>query len=194
MIKKRSSEWLTIFTVIIAVSWLTGTTSYALDPQTATLDTKLVIRNDVKVPSKWNLEGTLQAHSVAGPASPWLGISGAYRVFEPLNLGVRGFVPLAHTVDDATYAIQGFVRLRVRHGLNTDLFLEAEGGENFYDFTPFTSYGLALGALTRVTPNLRVGITGGIEVANVVIDSIGLEDESGPVIYPKIGLIANFNL
>jgi hypothetical protein len=39
-----------------------------------------------------------------------------------------------------------------------------------------------------------VGLTGGIEVAKEVIDSIGLEDEDNFVVYPKVGIIANFTL
>lgn len=143
--------------------------------------------------SRWNVEGDIQAHSVAGPASPWLGIGGAYKIFEPLNLGFRGFLPLSHTVDNATYALQGYFRYRVVHGLNTDLFIEPEYSENFYNFIPFGSFGLSVGALTRVGPGLSVGLMGGVEVAQVVVDSVGLETENGLVLYPKIGFLTNFN-
>ncbi len=143
--------------------------------------------------SRWNIEGDIQAHSVAGPASPWLGIGGAYKIFEPMDLGIRGFLPLSHTVDNATYALQSYLRFRVIRGLNTRLFLEPEYSENFYNLIPFGSLGLSIGTLTRIAPGLSVGITGGIEIAQVVVDSVGLENESGFVAYPKIGFLTDFN-
>jgi hypothetical protein len=158
-----------------------------------TLEIKAQSESTKENTSRWNLEGDIQAHSVAGPASPWLGIGGAYRIFEPITLGLRGFVPLSHTVDNATYALQTYIRYRVVHGLNTDLFLEPEYSENFYNFIPFGSFGLSVGALTRVGPGLSVGLMGGIEVAQVVVDSVGLETENGLVLYPKIGFITNLN-
>jgi len=159
---------------------------------TNTLDAK--VKTKKTVPSHWNVETQIQAHSVAGPASPWLGIGAAYKFYDFVDLGLRGYVPLAHTVDDATYGIQGYLRFRVYNGKSTDFFTEIEGSENFYDFIPFTSYGASVGALTRVTQSLRVGVAGGAEITNVVIDSIGLENESSLVVYPKVGLIANITL
>jgi hypothetical protein len=143
--------------------------------------------------SHWNIEGDIQAHSVAGSASPWLGMAAAYRVFESLNLGLRGFLPLSQTVDKATYALQTYARYRVFHGSDTDLFLEPEFSENFFDLIPFGSYGLSVGVLNHLSKSLSVGLMGGIEVAQVVVDSVGVENETGLVVYPKIGVLTNFN-
>jgi hypothetical protein len=143
--------------------------------------------------SRWSIEGDIQAQSVAGPASPWLGLAGAYRIFDPVTLGLRGYLPLSHSVDTSTYALQIYSRLRVVHGVNTDFFCEPSLSEDFYGLLPFNSYGLAIGALTRVAPGLSVGMSGGLEVARVVVDSSGIENENGFVVYPKIGLLANFN-
>jgi hypothetical protein len=64
--------------------------------------------------------------------------------------------------------------------------------QNFFNFLPFTSYGLAAGSLSRITPELSVGFMGGIEVAGVVVDSVGLERRNSLFVYPKVALLADF--
>lgn len=144
-------------------------------------------------PSKWTVEGSVQAHSVAGKASPWLGVSGSYRLRPWASLGLRGFVPFSMTVDKSTYAIQAFGRARIASAKYTEFFIEPDYAQNFFNFLPFNSYGLAVGSLSRLTPGLSVGVAGGIEVASVVVDSIGLERRSGLFVYPKVALLAGFN-
>jgi hypothetical protein len=142
-------------------------------------------------PSRWKVEGAIQAHSVAGNGSPWLGVAGAYNLVDWGSLGLRGFVPLAHTVDESTYAIQFFGRARLASAKYTDFFTEVDFAQNFFNFLPFTSYGLAVGSLTRLTPELSVGFLGGLEVAGVVIDSVGLERRNSLFVYPKVALLAD---
>lgn len=144
-------------------------------------------------PSKWTIEGSVQAHSVAGKASPWLGVAGSYHLRPWASLGMRGFVPLSMTVDKSTYAIQAFARARLASAKYTEFFVEPDYAQNFFNFLPFNSYGLALGSLSRVTPGIAVGISGGVEVASVVVDSLGLERRSGMFVYPKVALLADFN-
>lgn len=141
--------------------------------------------------SRFSVEASLQAHSVAGNGSPWLGVAAAFRFLNWADLGLRGFVPVAHTVDQSTYAIQGFARARMASTKYTAFFFEPDYAQNFYNFLPFNSYGLALGSLTRVTPGISVGVLGGVEVANVIIDSIGLERHKGSIVYPKVALLAD---
>ena len=183
---EKGWRWRAVLTSSLFVS-LTG---FAAVPQVSDeLNTSAVA-----IPtSHWSVESEIQAHSVAGPASPWLGVAAAYRILDSLQGGLRGFVPLSHTVDDSTYAIQGYFRLRLSHSPTTTLFVEPEYSENFYNFIPFGSYGLSIGALTRVERGLSVGIIAGLEGAQVVIDSVGLENESGLIVYPKVGLLANLN-
>jgi len=145
------------------------------------------------LPSRWSVEGSVQAHSVAGTASPWVGLAGSYRINSYTNAGLRGFLPVATTVDNSCYALQAFLRFRVAHGENTDFFIEPDFAENFYRFLPFSSYGIAFGALNRVSADLSVGIMGGVEFARVVLDSYGLENRSDLIAYPKIALLADFN-
>lgn len=145
------------------------------------------------LPSRWAVEGSIQAHSVAGTASPWVGLAGTFRINPALHVGLRGFLPVATTVDNSSYEIQAFLRFRVSHGENTDFFIEPDFAENFYRFIPFTSYGIAFGALNRLRPDLSVGIMGGVEFARVVLDSYGLENRSDLIVYPKIALLADFN-
>jgi hypothetical protein len=142
--------------------------------------------------SKWRVEGAVQAHSVAGNGSPWIGVAGAYELVDWGSLGVRGFVPVAHTVDESTYALQLFGRARLASAKYTDFFAEADFAQNFFNFLPFTSYGLAVGSLSRITPGLSVGFLGGLEVAGVVIDSVGLERRNSLFVYPKVALLADF--
>jgi hypothetical protein len=143
--------------------------------------------------SRWTMEANAQAQSVAGAGSPWLGIAGAYQFFEALSLGVRGFVPLSHTVDTSTYSLQGYARLRAIRGLQTDFIIEPDFAVNFYSFAPRMSYGVAIGALNRFSPGLSVGILGGVEFAHYVLDSVGLEERSDLIVYPKVSLVADFN-
>jgi hypothetical protein len=143
--------------------------------------------------SRWSLEATVQAHSVAGPSSPWVGLGPLFRVFDAAQLGLRGFVPIVKPFDQSTYSLQCFIRARVLHGEKTDLFVEPEYAENFYTVLPFSSFGLAIGAVNRIRQDLSVGVSGGVEMAKVVVDSIGLERRSTWIIYPKISLLANFN-
>ena len=143
--------------------------------------------------SRWSVEGDLQAHSVAGQGSPWLGIAGQYRIINWLGVGLRGFVPMSHTVDQSSYSIEGFSRVRFVQASGTDFFAEPSYAVNFYDFNPRTSYGLALGALSRITSGLSVGVSGGVELARYVVDSIGVENRSEYVVYPKVAFLANFN-
>lgn len=140
--------------------------------------------------SRFSVGGSLQAHSVAGKGSPWLGIAAGYRVLNWAELGLRGFLPIEETVDKSTYAIQAFARATVMRANYTSLFLEPDYSENFYRFQPFNSYGLSLGGLSRVTPGISLGLSGGVEVANVVLDSIGIEHRKGSFVYPKVALLA----
>jgi hypothetical protein len=142
------------------------------------------------IDSRFSVEGSLQAHSVAGNGSPWLGVAAAYHLLTWADFGLRGFVPIAHTVDQSTYAIQGFARARLASAKYTTFFFEPDYAQNFYNFLPFNSYGLALGSLSRLTPGISVGVSGGIEVANVIIDSIGLERHKGSFVYPKVAFLA----
>jgi hypothetical protein len=96
-------------------------------------------------------------------------------------------------VDSSTYEIQALMRFRLYHGDNTDLFLEPDFAENFYKFLPFSSYGLSAGVLNRLSADFSVGMMAGLEVARVVLDSFGLEDRNGFIVYPKIALLADFN-
>jgi hypothetical protein len=144
------------------------------------------------VQSKWKVEGVVQAHSVAGNGSPWIGVAGAYKLVDWGYLGLRGFVPLAHTVDESTYAIQFFGRARLTSTRYTEFFTEVDFAQNFFNFLPFTSYGVAVGSLSRITPGFSVGFFGGLEMATVVIDSIGLERRNSFFIYPKVALLADF--
>lgn len=143
--------------------------------------------------SNWRVEGSVQAHSVAGNGSPWIGVAGSYRVRDWASLGLRGFVPLAKTVDKSTYAIQAFGRARIASAKYTEFFIEPDYAQNFFNFLPFNSYGFAFGSLSRLTPGIAVGVAGGIEVASVVIDSIGLERRNGLFVYPKVALLADFS-
>ena len=142
---------------------------------------------------KWRFEALLQAHSVAGPASPWAGVSVSDRVLSHLDLGLRGFVPTSATVDKSTYALQVYSRFLLNPNGAAQIFLEPAYAMNFYEFQRFASYGLAVGALTALTPDVGVGFSGGIELASVVLDSFGLEQESSLVIYPKVALISNIS-
>lgn len=143
-------------------------------------------------PSRWSVEGLLQAQSVAGPGSPWMGLGGAYNLLRSTQVGIRGFLPASGVVDKSTYAVQGYARVRVVHGARTDLFFEPSYGHNFYNFIPFGSYGLSAGVTNQILPGLRVGLMGGVEVARVVIDSVGLEKRSDEIAYPKIAAISSF--
>jgi len=144
--------------------------------------------------SRWSIEGSFQAHSVAGPSSPWMGFGPLFRIFDSTQLGIRGFVPVNKAFDNSTYSLQSFLRLRLCHGTRTDLFIEPDYAMNFYTLLPFSSYGLAVGALNRINQDFAVGVSGGIESAQVVVDSIGLERRNTWIIYPKISFFANFNL
>lgn len=144
--------------------------------------------------SRWSLEGSLQAHSVAGPSSPWMGFGPLFRTSESTQLGLRGFVPVTQPFDKSIYSLQSFLRIRLHHGANTDLFLEPDFALNFYTMLPFSSYGLAVGVLNRISPDFSIGMSGGLETAEVVIDSIGLERRNTPIVYPKITVFTNFNL
>jgi hypothetical protein len=172
------------FLLLVGTSALAAQTETNWDPPSSLID---------GFRSHWSLEGSLQAHSVAGAASPWLGIAGEYRLLNPVSLGLRGFLPVAKTVDNSTYSVQGFARARMLQGNYTDFFFEPEYSANFYNFVPFYSYGAALGTLTRVLPGLSVGVLGGIELAHEVIDSVGLEERGDLIVYPKISFLANFN-
>ncbi len=143
--------------------------------------------------SKWSAEGQLLAGSVSGPASPWFGLGGAYQFFSSLGFGLRGYLPVSQPVDKSSYAIQAFARERLTHNASTELFIEPDYSENFYTFIPYASYGLAVGFLTQLQQNLSIGLLGGIELSQVVIDSIGVEDEANLVVYPKIGFLAKFD-
>jgi hypothetical protein len=143
--------------------------------------------------SRWSLEGEVQAQSVAGPSSPWFGAAGFYRLWDPLQIGLRGFLPLAKTVDKSSYAIQTVARLRLVHSLYSDLLFEPEYAINVYQLIPFSSYGTSLVVMNRLSSGLSVGVLGGIEMARVVLDSYGLERENRTVVYPKVAFLANFN-
>lgn len=170
---------------------LENTVSSAAAPA-ATTNSSSMTAEAPRTLSRWSVEGSVQAHSVAGTASPWVGLAGAYRLNPYLKMGLRGFLPVATTVDNSTYALQAFLRFRVSHGDNTDFFIEPDFAENFYRFLPFSSYGIAVGALNRVLPDLSVGIMGGVEFARVVLDSYGLENRADLIVYPKIALLADF--
>lgn len=181
-----------IFSIsVFLLAGLIAGTSAALGETSAATTSQMAV--SVKKPSRWSAEGAVQAHSVAGSASPWVGVGVAYRVSDSANVGVRGFLPVAKTVDTSAYAIQALMRFRVSHGNNTDLFVEPDFAENFYKFLPFSSFGLGVGALNRVSSDLSVGIMGGFEFAHVVLDSYGLEHRSDLIMYPKIALLADFN-
>ena len=144
------------------------------------------------VESRWSAEADIQAHSVAGQGSPWVGVAAAYKLSETFQLGLRGFMPASRPVDESTYSAQLFGRWRFRRGQKTDLFLEPEVAENFYHFAPWPSAGLAVGALNRFSPGLGFGVIGGIECAHFVLDSMGIEERTDLIVYPKVSLIANF--
>ena len=139
----------------------------------------------------FSVEGSLQAHSVAGKGSPWVGIAAAYHLLNWAELGLRGFLPLNETVDKSTYAIQALARATIIRAKYTSFFLEPDYSQNFYRFQPFNSYGLAVGGLSRVTPGISLGLSGGVEVASVVLDSIGIERRNASFVYPKVALLAD---
>ena len=142
--------------------------------------------------SRWSAEADVQAHSVAGEGSPWVGVAVARQFTEKLQVGVRGFMPASRPVDESTYAAQIFGRYRFRRGESTDLFFEPEFAENFYHFAPWPTAGIAVGALNRYSPGLGFGVTGGFECAHFVLDSMGIEERSDLIVYPKVSLIASF--
>jgi hypothetical protein len=182
---------------LIAVNSFAEENSMTVTPPPPTTTTVEATQADVTTTLKeprWTIEGILQAQSVAGAASPWIGIGVDVHLLSSLSAGLRGFVPTSQTVDNSTYSIQTPVRLRVYHGTSTDFVLEGEYAVNFYNFIPFTSFGGAIGVTNRFKPGLNIGILGGIELAHVVIDSIGLEDRDTLIVYPKIALVADFGL
>ena len=142
--------------------------------------------------SRWSAEADVQAHSVAGEGSPWVGVAVARQFSEKLQVGVRGFMPASRPVDESTYAAQLFGRYRLRRGESTDIFFEPEFAENFYHFAPWPTAGIAVGAMNRYSPGLGFGVTGGFECAHFVLDSMGIEERSDLIIYPKVSLIASF--
>ena len=143
--------------------------------------------------SPWSLEANIQAHSVAGPSSPWIGLGPLFTIVDSAKIGLRGFVPLTKPFDKSTYALQIFSRFCLARGENSEFFIEPSFAENFYTVLPFSSVGLGVGATDRVNSNLSVGISGGIEVSRVVVDSVGLERRDSLIIYPKISFLTNFN-
>ncbi len=155
---------------------------------------KSALPNEGLVPtsSAWAMEGLVQAHSVAGPGSPWLGIAGSYSLLDWANVGMRGFLPISQTVDESTYSLQAFVRARVARSNFTHMFIESDFAQNFYEFLPFSSYGLGIGVISQMAPRIGVGVIGGVEVAGVVLDSVGLEHRNSLFVYPKVSLLANF--
>lgn len=68
--------------------------------------TQTSVSDNEKGKSRWMVEGSVQAHSVAAEASPWIGIAAQYRILNSMNIGIRGFLPVSKTVDTSTYEIQ----------------------------------------------------------------------------------------
>jgi hypothetical protein len=186
---------MTLFAKLFFSSLVIGSSAFAATTSSQTSNATRVT-DEAPAPttySRWTIEGAYQAHSVAGASSPWLGIGGGFRVIDWINLGLRGFVPMSHPVDQSSYALQTFGRFRFVHANDTDFFVEPAFSENFYNFQPNPSYGLSVGVLNRINNGFSVGLIGGLEFAKYVIDSVGLEVRNDYIVYPKVALIADFN-
>lgn len=94
-------------------------------------------------------------------------------------------------VDESVYSIRAFSRLSLNQR-KIQLYLEPGFAVNFSEFVPFTSGGLYFGAINHITRDLGIGLSGGVEMAKVVIDSLGIEDRKSYVVYPKVGVLGQF--
>lgn len=181
----------TIVTSAIALGLCYGLTVQARDFRARTV-ARIPARQSTFDNSRVAIGAMAQAHSVSNTSSPWFGISASYRFTKHIAVGMRGFLPMSRPVDKSTYAIQAFSRIFCEHVGQNRFFFEPDYAMNFYDFIPFQSAGAAIGVLNRVDSEMSVGVTGGVEVAKTIVDSIGLEHVSNLVVYPKIGLVSDF--